>query len=120
MAKSTNQKLKIFYLKEILLEHTDKFHYLSMAEIIELLNSRNIKAERKSIYSDIELLRELGLEIVNHKRLGYAVVKRDFDISDVEAIVKGLNQIEIIDSQKQYIISKLKSMLSIHDIELLN
>lgn len=119
MSKSVNQKLKIFYLREILLSNTDRNHYMTMNEIIEMLNLMGIKAERKSIYSDIELLREMGLEICNHKRLGYAVVKKDFDISEISVIIKALNNVDIIDSQRQNIILKLKSMLSKYEVQLL-
>lgn len=116
MAKYINQKLKLFYLREILLENTDEGHYLTMNEILEALNNVGIKAERKSIYNDIGLLRELGLKIINHKRLGYAVVKRDFDIGEIELIIKALNNIDIMDTKRQAIKEKLKLLLSKYEV----
>ena len=53
MAKSEKQKLKLLYLKDILLEKTDEEHYLKMEEIINLLAEKDIAAERKSIYNDM-------------------------------------------------------------------
>lgn len=47
MAKSTNQKLKLLYLMQIMLENTDDEHGLSMAEIIDKLAAYDISAERK-------------------------------------------------------------------------
>lgn len=115
MAKSVNQKMKVFYLRKILLEKTDKNHYLTMLEILDALKERGIKAERKSIYNDIDMLRELGLEIINHKKLGYAVVKKDFDYDEIKLLVKGLDNIDIVEKQKQHIVNKLKKLVSIYE-----
>lgn len=121
MAKSVNQKMKVFYLLKILLENTDKDHYLTMLEILDALKERGIKAERKSIYNDIDMLRELGLEIVNHKRLGYAVIKKDFDCDEIELLIKGLDNIDIVENKKQHIVNKLKKLVSIYEAkEILN
>lgn len=115
MAKSVNQKIKVFYLRKILLEKTDKNHYLTMLEILDALKERGIKAERKSIYNDIDMLRELGLEIINHKKLGYAVVKKDSDCDEIKLLVKGLDNIDIMESKKKHIINKLKTLVSIYE-----
>ena len=60
MAKAFNQKLKILYLMQMLTEQTDKDHVLNMQQIIGILDEKGIKAERKSIYDDIETLRQFG------------------------------------------------------------
>ena len=39
------------------MEKADKSRYITMADIIDYLNNNNIKAERKSIYADIETLK---------------------------------------------------------------
>ena len=57
MAGNTNQKLKLLYLMKILLEQTDEEHTLTINEIISELSKYEIKAERKSIYNDMELLK---------------------------------------------------------------
>lgn len=120
MAKFVNQKLKLFYLRNILLENTDKNHYISMNEIIERLNTLDIRAERKSIYNDIDLLRELGLEIINHKRLGYAVVKKEYDFEEIELIIQGLDYLDISKNQKLLLKEKLKQNLSQYEAKLLS
>ena len=53
MAKSSNQKLKLLYLIKILSEKTDENHCLSAQRLIDELAKYDIKAERKSIYDDI-------------------------------------------------------------------
>lgn len=116
MARSVNQKLKVFYLRKILLENTDREHFMTMNEIIDALNNMGIKAERKSIYNDIDLLRDMGIDIVNQKRLGYAVVKKDFDLSDVEVLIKALDNYDIMDIRRQEIKDKLKAFLSKYEV----
>ena len=63
MAKSENQKLKLLYIRKFLLEQTDKDHRVTTAQIIDELTKHEIKAERKSIYDDIECLRSFGMDI---------------------------------------------------------
>ena len=66
MPRTTSQKKKLFALYQILYEHTDDNNGLTMTEILSKLQNRGILAERRSIYDDIEIL------------------KNDFDI-DIEA-----------------------------------
>ncbi len=58
MAKSEGQKMKLFILKQILEEETDFEHGITMARLLELLRMKGIKAERKSIYDDLNALRD--------------------------------------------------------------
>ena len=46
MAKGVNQKLKLLYLMDILLEKTDENHGITMNEIISSLESYDVSAER--------------------------------------------------------------------------
>ena len=67
MAKGSNQKLKIVYLIKILTEKTDEQHSITMNEIISELKAYGVNAERKSLYDDIENLRQYGLDIVGEQ-----------------------------------------------------
>lgn len=62
MAKSRNQKAKILVL-EHLLEETGENRAVTMQEILEKLTECGVNAERKSIYDDLDALREFGLDI---------------------------------------------------------
>ena len=66
MAKSRNQKGKILVI-EHLLQGTGEGRIVTMQEILDKLLEYGITAERKSIYDDIEALREFGLD-VQYKR----------------------------------------------------
>lgn len=62
MAKHNNQKAKILFLQQIL-DTTEEGHPISMQEIIRRLTEQDIRAERKSIYDDMDVLRGFGLDI---------------------------------------------------------
>lgn len=78
MAKTVNQKGKILYLEKILKE-TKEGHPYSMQEILDRLTGYGIKAERKSIYDDMEVLRSFGMDIrfKRGKSAGYYVVESE-------------------------------------------
>ena len=59
MAKSCNQKGKILYLQKMLSETTSQ-KPVTMQEILAKLEEQGIRAERKSIYDDMETLRGSG------------------------------------------------------------
>ncbi|MBQ8304671.1 MAG: hypothetical protein IJX90_00415 [Blautia sp.] len=62
MAKYNNQKAKILFLQQMLYE-TGENHTISMQEILDELSRHDIRAERKSIYDDMEVLRYFGMDI---------------------------------------------------------
>ncbi len=62
MAKSYNQKAKLLFLEQLLRE-TGENHAVTMQEILGKLAELGIRAERKSIYDDMEALRAFGMDI---------------------------------------------------------
>ena len=64
MSKNPNQKLKLLYLYQILLQRTDENHKLTTDKLRAALERCGITAERKSIYSDIEALQTFGLDVM--------------------------------------------------------
>lgn len=69
MVKSYSQKLRVLYVMRILVRYSDEEHPISQAEISERLNAYGIQADRKSIYDDIKVLNEFGVEIVKIRKL---------------------------------------------------
>ena len=59
MAKSGNQKGKLLYLAEIFHRETDEAHGLTLAELTERLAAYGVQAERKTLYADMEELRQM-------------------------------------------------------------
>lgn len=93
MPKSPNQKLKLLYLMEILLQQTDERHPMTVPEMIAQLAQRGISAERKSIYGDLEALRTFGMDIVQTKTktTGYYVGSRTFEVPELKLLVDSVS-----------------------------
>lgn len=114
MAKSANQKLKLLVLQEALLAKTDEDHPISVQEMIELLAKREIKAERKSIYSDMTTLEEFGLDVQSRKGAGYFVGQRMFELPELKLLVDAVQSSRFISKKKSgALIGKLKSLASV-------
>ena len=65
---SGQSKLKTLYVMKLLQEESSAQNVLSAADICKILEERyGIKAERKGIYSDVEVLKEFGLDIKQQK-----------------------------------------------------
>ena len=88
MPKSPNQKIKILYLMQILLEETDDDHALTSAQLIDKLAALDVKVERKTLYDDIETLRHFGLDILNRKEspAGYYIGSRQFELAELKLL----------------------------------
>lgn len=118
MPKSANQKLKILYLKKILLEKTDEEHGLSLAEIIKELERYGIAAERKSLYNDFEALRTFGMDIVQRKenaKTEYFVAGRQFELPELKLLVDAVQSSKFITKKKSTeLIRKIEGFASTH------
>ena len=116
MAKGVNQKLKIIYLMKILLEKTDEEHSITMQEIKESLEAYGIGAERKSLYSDIESLRQYGMDIIGRQmdRTYYdSVGNRQFELAELKLLVDSVQAAKFITAKKSNeLIKKIESMAS--------
>ena len=113
VAKSEKQKLKLLYLKDILLEKTDEEHYLKMEEIINLLAEKDIAAERKSIYNDMEMLRKYGTDVDSSRRSGYRILGSDLETADVKALIDAVQSSRFRSRKKtRELIEKLKGLVS--------
>ena len=124
MARSSFQKLKILYVMEYLLRHSDENHPVSVARLIEELDSRGITAERKSIYDDIESLREYGLDIVQTgggRQSGYYVASREFELPELKLLVDSVQCSKFITHKKTMtLIKKIEGLASVYEAQLLN
>ena len=117
MAKSPNQKTKLLHLARMLLRQTDEDHPLTVAQIIQSLAREDIKAERKSIYDDLEALRLFGLDIQcrKGKAPGWFIGSREFELPEVKLLMDAVQSSRFITQKKSdALIRKLESLASIH------
>ena len=65
---SFDQKLRTLYLMEILLERTDDAHMLNASELCTILDQEyGISTDRRTIYTEMEILDKFGLDIQQKK-----------------------------------------------------
>ena len=115
MPKSSNQKLKLLYLAKIFLENTDKTHALTIKELSDALGAYEIRAERKSLYDDIELLRVFGLDIgvQRDKQVKYYAGTRAFELAELKLLVDAVQSSKFITEKKSAsLIKKIESLAS--------
>lgn len=119
MPKGTNQKLKLIYLVKIMLEKTDDEHGITMEEILRQLQLYDITAERKSIYTDFEAIRTLGIDIIGEKRdktCYYHVGNRQFELAELKLLVDAVQSSKFITAKKSgELIKKVESFASEHE-----
>lgn len=111
MARSENQKQKLFRILEIFLRETDDEHGITVPELILKLESLGISAERKSIYSDFVVLEELGFPIL--RLFGnppkYTLGERIFELAELKMLVDAIQSSKFITAGKsRELIEKLK------------
>ena len=118
MPKSENQKQKLLYIAQYLMENTDEHHAVSTPQLIEYLNSQGIKAERKSIYNDIDTLNDFGMDIIrsDEHRGGYMLASRPFELAEVKLLVDLVQSSKFITEKKsRELITKLETLTSKYD-----
>ena len=119
MSRGMNQKLKLHFLREIMLRKTDKNHAITLAEIKEELAKREVTAERKSLYSDLNDLENFGITVEGEQKNNgyyYKVVKRDFEIAELKLLVDAIQSSKFITERKsRELIKKIEGFASEHE-----
>ena len=91
---------------------------MSVNDIISRLANHGIKAERKTIYSDIDALRQFGLDIIMQKSdtYGYYIASRDFELPELKLLIDAVQTSKFITEKKsEKLIKKIKSLTSRHE-----
>ena len=123
MAKSENQKLKIFYILDYLQRNSHQDHPVRATELIEMLQNRHdIRCERKTIYSDIAALQEYGMDIqsIPGKNGGYYIASRNFELPELKLLIDAVQSSRYLTEKKsRELIEKLCTQCNEHDSKLL-
>ncbi len=115
MPKSYGQKLKILYLAKLLLERSDEAHPITTKEMIEYLEAQGIRAERKSIYDDMDALQDFGMDIISirEKSCGYYLASRQFELPELKLLVDAVQASRFVTTKKSRdLIRKLETLTS--------
>lgn len=111
-------KLRPLYLAKILYEQTDEEHFLTTAQLIQILEEQyGIRSHRQTIKTEIELLRQFGLEIeeVKSTQNRYNLFGRKFDAPELKLLIDAVESSKFITAGKsKELVEKLGSLASNH------
>ena len=123
MPKSDNQKLKIFYILDYLEKNSHQDHPVRAAELIDMLDRHhNIRCERKTVYSDIAALQELGVDIISlpGKNGGYYIGQRNFELPELKLLIDAVQSSRFLtETKSRELIEKLCKQCSVYDARLM-
>ena len=116
MANKANQKLKLLYILEMLRQKTDENHPISTKDVIAELARYDIEAERKSIYRDIEILQEAGVDVIKAERnAGYYMGSREFELPELKLLVDAVLACKFITEKKsKELVNKIETLGSVY------
>lgn len=111
-----NQKLKLLYILDLLTTKSDENHPVDIEQILLYLQNHGITCERKSVYSDISVLKEFGYDILFTKgsESGYFLASRDFESAEIRLLCDAVQAANFISPKKtQLLMDKILHLLSI-------
>lgn len=115
MANNFDKKLGILILKDFLEKETDEDHSVTVPDIIKMLESHGIVSDRRTVYSDLKLLRDqYNMDIVTS---GYRhfVASRDFELEEIKVLADMVQSSNFLTSKKtEDLLNKLESQTSVH------
>jgi predicted DNA-binding transcriptional regulator YafY len=116
MARSPRQKQKLLLIREYLERYTDEEHPVSTGELIEYLAGRDVTAERKSIYDDMETLRAFGVDVERTRQgnaSGWYIAQREFQLPELRLLVDSVQSSRFITRKKSLeLIGKIERLTS--------
>ena len=113
----------LLLLRQYLYQQTDEQHPVSVTDILAFWQQHGIQAGRKSVYTDIELLQNAGMDIVCVKssQNKYFVGQRLFELPELKLLVDAVESSRFITEKKSTaLIKKLSHLTSTAQAEQLN
>lgn len=120
MSHTTEQKIKLLVLWDILQKNTDEERSMTTQEIITALEKQDIAVSRKTLYEDIELLNEYGYEVLCKKGRSnsYYVIDRKFERSEVQVLLSAVGSAKSLSNKKTIaLMQKLYELLGATEAE---
>lgn len=120
MSHTTEQKIKLLVLWDILQKNTDEEHFMTTRELIAELERCGISVSRKTLYEDIDLLNKYGYEVLCKKGRSnaYYVVDRKFERSEVQVLLSAVGSAKSLSNKKTFVLmQKLYELLGTTEAE---
>ena len=96
-------KLRPLYLGKILYERTDNNNCLTTNQLIDILKKEyNISSHRQTISTEIQLLKDFGLNIecIKSRQNKYYLASREFDLAELKLIIDAVDACKFISARK--------------------
>ncbi|MBP0982833.1 MAG: WYL domain-containing transcriptional regulator [Oscillospiraceae bacterium] len=109
------QRLKLLYLRDILLRYTNENQSLTRTEIEEMLNELGISEGRKAFAEDIDALKSYGMDIQSTvgRKAGYRLASREFELAELKLLADAVSSAKFLTSGKAAeLIKKLSGLCS--------
>ncbi len=110
------KRAKLLLLLDYLKQHSDEQHPKRLSEMLDYLSGQGVEAERKAVYADIALLRDLGYDIVKTSEGGgaaYFLGERSMELAEAEICASAVSAARFITQKKsEELIGKLGSLFS--------
>lgn len=112
MAHVGGQKYKIIAEYQILAEYSDENHPINASQMAEYLAKRGLTCERKSVYKDMTILEEMGIDLIRTPG-GFYIGNRTFQLPELKLLVDAVGASKFIsETQSKELIDKITSLAS--------
>ena len=122
MAKANNHKMALLYMMRELLLKTDEEHVLNATDLIRTLENMDLEADRRTIYSNVEILQDFGIDVIKKENgQGYYIGSRDFELPELKLLVDSVQSSKFITEKKsRELIGKLMRLTNEQKAKQLN
>ena len=114
--RSDKQTVKILFIRDFLLSNTNENHYVTSKDIIEHLEKEEIRADRKTVFSDIARLEDYyHMEIEHAGKKGYRVINHVFEPRELRLMIDAVHSARFIsETEATKLTSKIKNLADIY------
>ena len=117
---ANNHKMALLRIMEYLMIYTDEEHPANSKDLKTYLEKWNISEERRTIYSDVAVLADFGIDIEKAQG-GWYIASRTFELPELKLLVDCVQSAKFItDKKSNSLIKKIESITSRHQAKMLN
>ena len=122
VGRAYNQAVKLMIIRDYLYSHTNEKHYVTSKDIIADLASKGIRADRKTIFSDIQRLEDdYQMKIVHAGRKGYRIENPIFEPRELRMMIDSVQSARFItETEATSLTSKIKDLADVYTKDSLN
>lgn len=117
MAGQNDSKKKLLLILDYLMKYSDEDSPVTMTDILSMLERNSVAAERKSVYKDIDLLCDHGVDIIKSRRPEYGwcyyIGEREFEPVEIRLLIDAVQSAGFITANKsKKLIKKIGTLCS--------